>query len=78
MCVLKFYLKELPDENENLTGLFSFISFLTVDVNRNVLFREFQCQEKKKASTGVTGCCRFLTVINEIPENTSGSHIAEG
>lgn len=34
-------------------------------------------EKKKKAGTGVTGCCRFLTVINEIPENTSGSHIAE-
>lgn len=30
---------------------------------------------KKQRDTGVTG---FLTVIKEIPENTSGSHIAEG
>lgn len=63
---------------KTLQGFLVLFHFLTVDVNRNVLFREFQCQEKKKASTGVTGCCRFLTVINEIPENTSGSHIAEG
>jgi len=33
---------------------------------------------KKKTDTGVTGICRFLTVINEMLENTSGSHIAEG
>lgn len=76
---MKFYLKFLSGENENLTGFFSFISYLAVDVNKNVLFKELQCQEKKKKKdTGVTGCCRFLRVINEIPENTSGSHIAEG
>lgn len=33
---------------KTLQGFLVLFHFLTVDVNRNVLFREFQCQEKKE------------------------------